>query len=213
MRPPGYKEPSSDDDEEEDEHNEQARPAVQIDEKALAAKEKDLHHKKFMNFPCNSGLSGQVFQTGKIYISNNAPKETKFQDEIDNQSATTEVRNFLIGPVYGERKDIPCGIIQFINKKGGAMISENDKAKFEAMQGLLGMCIDNTNEMSLTISVTLDVHDVMQKIQSIMSRDQMQDGEQDDNEAKISTLAEHIKTIRETYNKLLDDRVKAKSAI
>jgi len=44
------------------------------------------------------------------------------------------------------------------------MITDNDKAKFEAMQGLLGMCIDNTNEMSLTISVTLDVHDVMQKI-------------------------------------------------
>jgi hypothetical protein len=81
------------------------------------------------------------------------------------------------------------------------------------MQGLLGMCIDNTNEMSLTISVTLDVHDVMEKIHSIMSRDQMQENEQDDNEAKIQTLAEHIKTIRETYNKLLDDRVKAKSAI
>ncbi len=75
------------------------------------------------------------------------------------------------------------------------------------------MCIDNTNEMSLTISVTMDVHEVMQKIQNIMSRDQMQDGEQEENEAKSQTLAEHIKTIRETYNKLLDDRVKAKSAI
>jgi hypothetical protein len=70
-----------------------------------------------MNFPCNSGLSGHVFQTGQIFISNNAAKETKFQDEIDNQSSTTEVKNFLIGPVYGERSDIPCGIIQFINKK------------------------------------------------------------------------------------------------
>lgn len=38
------------------------------------------------------------------------------------------------------------------------------------MQGLLGMCIDNTNEMSLTINVTLDVHDVMQKIQNIMKQ-------------------------------------------
>ena len=128
-----------------------------------------------MNFPCNSGLSGHVFQTGQIYISNNATKETKFQDEIDNQSSTTEVRNFLIGPVYGERKDFPCGIIQFINKKGGpgSQITPADEQKFRAMQGLLGMCIDNTNEMSLTISVTLDVHDVMQRIQEIMSRDQM----------------------------------------
>lgn len=50
------------------------------------------------------------------------------------------------------------------------------------MQGLLGMCIDNTNEMSLTISVTLDVHDVMHKIQNIMARDQMQESEQQEAE-------------------------------
>jgi len=76
-----------------------------------------------MQFPCNSGISGQSFHTGQIFISNNAAKETKFQDEIDNQSATTDVKNFLIGPVYGERKDAPNGIIQFINKKGGANIT------------------------------------------------------------------------------------------
>ena len=45
---------------------------------------KEVHQKKFMNFPCNSGISGIVFQTGQIYISNNAAKETKFIDEIDN---------------------------------------------------------------------------------------------------------------------------------
>lgn len=37
-----------------------------------------------MNFPCNSGISGFAFKTGKIFISNNASKETKFIDEIDN---------------------------------------------------------------------------------------------------------------------------------
>lgn len=85
---------------------------------AEVAREKELHHKKFLDFPCNSGLTGHVFQTGQIFVSNNAAKETKFQDEIDNQSSITEVKNFLIGPVYGEKKDTPCGIIQFINKKG-----------------------------------------------------------------------------------------------
>ena len=77
----------------------------------------------------------------------------------------------MIGPVYGERKDVPCGIIQFVNKSKTGLITSSDEAKFKAMQGLLGMCIDNTNEMSLTINVTLDVHDVMQKIQEIMKRD------------------------------------------
>jgi len=47
------------------------------------------------------------------------------------------------------------------------------------MQGLLGMCIDNTNEMSLTINVTLDVHDVMQKIHNIMEKDEIKQSDGD----------------------------------
>ena len=77
------------------------------------------------------------------------------------------------------------------------------------------MCIDNTNEMSLTINVTLDVHDVMHNIQDIMKREQEQDADNlDENgESKINNLTEHIRAIKETYNKLIDDRNKAKSAI
>ena len=97
------------------------------DPETEAQREKQVHQKKFMQFPCNSGISGQVFHSGQIFISNNAAKETKFQDEIDNQSATTEVKNFLIGPVYGERKDVPNGIIQFINKRGGGNITPQDE--------------------------------------------------------------------------------------
>jgi hypothetical protein len=113
--------------------------------------------------------------------------------------------------VYGERKDFPCGIIQFINKKGGAPITVEDERKFKAMQGLLGMCIDNTNEMSLTISVTLDVQDSMQKIQNIMSREQMQEKEMKESEEKIHSLQEHVRLINQTYHKLMDDRAKAKN--
>ena len=34
-----------------------------------------------------------------------------------------------------------------------------------------------------------------------------------ESEARVSNLTEHIKAIRETYNKLLDDRQKAKTTI
>ena len=43
-----------------------------------------IHAKKFMNLPTNSGISGHVFKTTKLYISNQASKETKFVEEIDN---------------------------------------------------------------------------------------------------------------------------------
>lgn len=58
-----------------------------------------------------------VFNTGEIYHSNNADKETNFQDEVDNQSSVSDVRNFMIGPVYGANDSkVPNGIVQFINK-------------------------------------------------------------------------------------------------
>tara|TARA_B110000285_G_scaffold141684_2_gene158482 strand:+ start:1178 stop:1327 length:150 start_codon:yes stop_codon:yes gene_type:complete len=39
---------------------------------------RDIHNKKFMNFPTNSGISGLVFKTKELFYSNNANKETKF---------------------------------------------------------------------------------------------------------------------------------------
>lgn len=119
----------------------------------------------------------------------------------------------MIGPVYGERKDMPCGIIQFVNKVKGGTITAADESKFKAMQGLLGMCIDNTNEMSLTINVTLDVHDVMQKIQEIMKRDQQQEQEYEASDHKLANLGDNIRAIKETFNKLVEDRNKGKSNI
>lgn len=81
------------------------------------------------------------------------------------------------------------------------------------MSSLLGMCIDNTNEMSLTISVTLNVQEAMRKIGEIMGRQAAQEEEMQESEAKIQNLTENIKQIRETYNKLLEDRAKAKTTI
>jgi hypothetical protein len=45
---------------------------------------REIHSKKFMNFPTNSGISGAVFKSKELYYSNNASKETKFVEEIDN---------------------------------------------------------------------------------------------------------------------------------
>ena len=45
---------------------------------------REIHDKKFMNFPTNTGISGAVFMSKELYYSNNASKETKFVEEIDN---------------------------------------------------------------------------------------------------------------------------------
>ena len=104
-------------------------------------------------------------------MSKDAQKETKFQDEIDNQSGCKDVKNFMIGPVFGSQNKVtPCAIIQFINKvdpvdkNAVGQITKDDLKKFESMQNLLGMCVENTNEMSQTIKVSFDVQDTMMKI-------------------------------------------------
>jgi hypothetical protein len=74
--------------------------------------------KKFMNYPTNSGISGEVFLNKKLFFSNNASKESKFVEEIDDQSQSGyPVKNFMIGPVFGTTDpSTPNAIIQFINK-------------------------------------------------------------------------------------------------
>lgn len=94
-----------------------------------------------MKFPTNSGISGAVFKAKALYYSNNATKETKYVEEIDNQSgASVDVRNFMIGPVFGpQNPDVPCAIIQFINKLDPqspsryGKISHADEVQFASM--------------------------------------------------------------------------------
>lgn len=55
-----------------------------LTEEQKAERIRAIHSKKFMNFPTNSGISGFVFKTKELKVSNNASKETKFVEEIDN---------------------------------------------------------------------------------------------------------------------------------
>ena len=96
-------------------HKKKLDPNMNEEEKRQKIRE--IHAKQFLNFPTNTGISGSVFKSGKIHYSNNVIKETKYVEEIDNQSTSTDVRNFMIGPVFGQHTGaIPCAIIQFINK-------------------------------------------------------------------------------------------------
>ena len=78
----------------------------------------------------------------------------------------------MIGPVFGKDREMPNGILQLINKTNevGAIcdITEEDRLKFEEMADLIGMCIDNTNQISTTIGITLQINDKMSSISNIM---------------------------------------------
>ena len=55
-----------------------------LTEEEKAEKIRAIHKKRFMNYPTNSGISGMVFKSKELFFSNNASKESKFVEEIDD---------------------------------------------------------------------------------------------------------------------------------
>jgi len=52
----------------------------------------------------------------------------------------------------------PIGMIQFINKKNYKDVNEYDMKKFRAIQSLIGLSIDNTQEYSSIINIRLGLY-------------------------------------------------------
>jgi hypothetical protein len=161
----------------------------------------------YNRFPVASGLSGVVFQKGWLFISNDAEKETSFVDEIDNQTETRQVRNFMIGRVDSKNKQQPLGVIQFINKRNGQPIGAEDRKKFEDMKDLIGLCIENTGSITETVNVTLMINESMRKIQQIMQEEKQQEDTQP-NMQILQELNERFEAIKATTEKLIKDRQK-----
>jgi hypothetical protein len=67
-------------------------------------------------------------------IIRNEPKLNPIIDNITNQS---EVKNFMIGVILGD-KDSKAGVLQFINKVNGEDVENYDKQRFKAMNHFLG---------------------------------------------------------------------------
>lgn len=58
-----------------------------------------------ITIPSSLGMSGVASNSGLIQFSNNPDTEKNFQKDVDNQAGINNVKNILIGPVYGHRND------------------------------------------------------------------------------------------------------------
>ena len=77
-----------------------------------------------IQYPRNLGISGIVLKTKKLYVQDNAKRDAKFQNEIDNLSSAGEVHSFMIGPIFGHKsQEEPIALLQFINKADQRPIS------------------------------------------------------------------------------------------
>jgi hypothetical protein len=50
-------------------------------------------------------VTAQVLLKNEIMIGNNMQREMKFTGDVDNQTLIKDVKNYLIGPVYGHAED------------------------------------------------------------------------------------------------------------
>lgn len=125
----------------------------------------------------------------------------------------------MIGPVYGTvNPDTPCAIIQFINKlepadkNGDKVVGTSDINKFLQMQLLLGMCVENTNEINNTINTSFNVQDVMESIQNMVKN---QNAEQDkiENEKLFAEFKANREVINQHIEALDDIRKKIEKTI
>lgn len=115
----------------------------------------------------------------------------------------------MIGPVYGKDKTQPLGIIQFINKLDMTPISELDVKKFQEMADLIGLCIENTTSITQTVGVTLKINERMRNVQKIMA-DEKTHNENYPTEKILEELNERFTAIKQTSDKLYQDRTREK---
>jgi len=79
-----------------------------------------------------------------------------------------------------------------------ANIAPADELKFSSMQNLLGMCIENTNEMTTTIKMGFDVKSVMKNIHNKIEEENEREQTNDTNEI-INELASSLKEIKDAH--------------
>uniref|UniRef100_A0A7S3J7C4 GAF domain-containing protein n=1 Tax=Euplotes harpa TaxID=151035 RepID=A0A7S3J7C4_9SPIT len=89
---------------------------IQKDEKVVGEGAEYAESSDIISFPSTLGITGLVFQTGEVYICNQATTDRKFMADIDNLSSIIEVDNFMIGPIFNDKKSSPVGIVQLMNK-------------------------------------------------------------------------------------------------
>ena len=82
--------------------------------------------------------------------------DIRFNSDIDNISSESEVKNYMIGVILGD-KDIRSGVIQLINKQNGQEITNYDVQRFNAMRNLIGSWVENVTDLAITINKIITI--------------------------------------------------------
>jgi phosphoserine phosphatase RsbU/P len=93
-----------------------------------------------MRVPADQGIAGWVLKNGKPAIVNDVKKDRRFYAQIDRGSGFS-TRSILAVPLRIRERAI--GVVEVINKKGGAGFTERDEETAGALAAQAAVAIEN----------------------------------------------------------------------
>jgi GAF domain-containing protein len=93
-----------------------------------------------MRVPADQGIAGWVLKNGKAAIVNDVKKDRRFYAQIDRGSGFS-TKSILAVPL--RIRDRAIGVVEVINKKGGAGFTERDEETAAALAAQAAVAIEN----------------------------------------------------------------------
>jgi GAF domain-containing protein len=93
-----------------------------------------------LRVPADQGIAGWVLKNGKAAIVNDVKSDRRFYAQIDRGSGFS-TRSILAVPLSS--RDRPIGVVEVINKRGGADFTARDEETATALAALAAVAIEN----------------------------------------------------------------------
>ena len=115
--------------------------------------------KDVIRLPVSMGITSESFITKEIKIYQNLKNKAGYSPEIDNISATGDIRNCIMCPVIGPESKI-TGILQIVNKITGK-INAHDCKMIKELSQILGYMIYGITQIEQAMDITTRMKSTM----------------------------------------------------
>jgi GAF domain-containing protein len=93
-----------------------------------------------LRFPATQGIAGAALESNEAIRVDDVQHDPRFYGAIDASTRLT-TRGVLAAPLAGQSG--PLGVLQVVNKRGGASFSDDDLAFLSALAGSVGVALEN----------------------------------------------------------------------
>ncbi len=93
-----------------------------------------------LRFPADYGIAGAALKSGRAILVKDAQSDPRFYPGVDRETGIT-TRSIIAVPLTSGRGTI--GVVEVVNRRGGAAFGDQDLYFLEAVSGSIAIAIDN----------------------------------------------------------------------